>query len=189
MKDCIAECETKAQAVGLGKIENLLLRMAQKLDEGGGSGGGANDVYTVRLVIEYTEEAETMTTEGTLQEAIAAYKQGKDIQFLKVYRIDGQESVASKSFGFSVPHNGSKVTFFCIGSGGNYGFSILQAILTEDGVSVNFLGGGDTAITRLYVVSQGGFFLHSSTVGSKKLFRIEVDDSGNLSTEYVNDLE
>lgn len=38
MMECIAECETKAQAVGLGKIENLLLKMAQKLDEGGGSG-------------------------------------------------------------------------------------------------------------------------------------------------------
>ena len=40
MMECIAECETKAQAVGLGKIENLLLKMAEKIDEGGGSGGG-----------------------------------------------------------------------------------------------------------------------------------------------------
>ena len=38
MMECIAECETKAQAVGLGKIENLLLKMAQKIDEGVGSG-------------------------------------------------------------------------------------------------------------------------------------------------------
>ena len=40
MMECIDECETKAQAVGLGKIENLLLKMAEKIDEGGGSGGG-----------------------------------------------------------------------------------------------------------------------------------------------------
>lgn len=40
MKECIEDCATKAKAVGLGRAEYLLQRLAEMLDEGGGSGGG-----------------------------------------------------------------------------------------------------------------------------------------------------
>ena len=76
MKECIAECETKAQAVGLGKIENLLLKLAQKIDEGGGSGGGD-------FILELSEDGKTVLTPKA--EYCAAFREGKTVKINGCY--------------------------------------------------------------------------------------------------------
>lgn len=183
MKQCIAECETKAQAVGLGKIENLLLKLAQKIDEGGGTGGGVNDVYTVKQIIECTEEGDELTVEGTLQEAIAAYKQGKTLRLANVARFDGNEIVMDETIHCYVDPNESYVIFYILHTSGE-GINILRKKFTADGFA-DELGNGETVLNSLYVTGAVSFFLHSSTPGSKKYFRISVNDSGTLTATEV----
>lgn len=151
----------------------------------GGSGGGVNDVYTVKQIREYTEGGEALTVEGTLQEAIAAYKQGKTLRLADVVRFNGNEIVMDETIHCYVAPNESYVIFYTLHTNGE-GIDILRKKFTADGFA-DELGEGETVLNSLCVTGGVRFFLHSSTPGSKKYFRISVNDSGTLTaTEMTN---
>lgn len=154
---------------------------------GSGGSGGENEVYTVKKIMEITEEGEKVTTEGTLQEAIAAYKQGKTLRMATVFRFDGNEIVTDETIHCYVGPHDSYVIFYLLHSNGK-GVDILRQKFTADGFA-DELGIGETVLNSLYVTSGVHFFLHSSTAGSNKFFRVKVDDSGSLSTEDVGEIE
>lgn len=202
VKECIEGCRSRGEISASNNGQVLLEKFANKMDEGyegnvtipqGGkllveegaeveglsTGGSSDDVYCIRDITDY--DTQTQTIEGTLAEALAAYENGKKLQYYQIERYNGAEAVFSKSFEFACFPD--QVVFFCIIKPfDNEGFNIMQRILTKDGIS----GSADTYLNSLYVFGRGMFFLRSSTTGSAKYFRVAVDDSGTISATEVS---
>lgn len=131
---------------------------------------GGDDVYTVKQITNYgTSEKEL---QGDYAGAMEAYQSGKKLKFIDAFSFNGQEVVAAESFSYAFGQSGEII--FVVYQGGNFG----TYELTESGVEAF----NETRVKSLYVESPVGFFLKSS---SKKLFRVKVSDTGELSTEEV----
>lgn len=141
---------------------------------GGGSGGGggaSDDVYTVKRITNGATGEQEL--QGDYASALAAWQSGKKLKFVEAFNFDGQEVVKSESFSYSKAS--SKFIFVCYS---NYSFVTYE--LTASGITG---GSGDTYINSLYVKGVGSFFLKSP---SDKWFRVSVSETGELSTEEVN---
>ena len=136
--------------------------------QSGGGGGGADDVYTIKKII----NGETGATEiqGDYAGAMEAWQSGKKLKFFEVVSFGGQEFIHYESFSSAKVSSG--FNFVCYG-----GRNFVDYTLTESGIT----GGYDqTYLNSLFIVSPVGFYLKSP---SEKRFRIKVSDTGELSTE------
>ena len=134
------------------------------------SGGGADDVYTVKRITNYgTGEQEL---QGDYAGAMAAYQSGKKLKFVDAFNFGGQEVVNAESFSYTFGQSGEIIFVAYL----NYNFVTYE--LTESGVTAR----GDTRIGYLYVNNPRAFFLKSA---SNKQFLVIVSDTGELSTEEV----
>lgn len=137
---------------------------------GGGGGGGADDVYTVKLIV--NGETGEQELQGDYTSALAAWQSGKKLKFVGAVNFDGQEFVNFESFSYSKAS--SKFSF--VGYNNN---NFVTYELTASGITG---GRSDTHIGSLYVENAAGFFLKST---SNKWFRVSVSDTGELSTEEI----
>ena len=143
------------------------------LDENGVlsvSGGGSDDVYVVKQITNHQTGAKEL--QGDYAGAMEAYQSGKKLKFIDAFSFNGQEVVAAESFSYAFGQSGEII--FVVYQGGNFG----TYELTESGVKAF----NETRVMSLHVESPVGFFLKSS---SKKLFRVKVSDTGELSTAEV----
>lgn len=141
---------------------------------GGGSGGGADDVYTVKLIV--NGETGEQELQGDYAGALDAWQSGKSLKFVETYIFEGQEIVHYESFSYA-RETPNSFAFVCY-SGGNF----VKYKLTESGIT-RF--GNSTHVSTLYVDFAGGLLLKSSTAGSTKMFSVIVRDTGELTTEEV----
>lgn len=136
-----------------------------------GGGGGADDVYTVKLIL--NEDTGEQELQGDYAGALDAWQSGKSLKFVEAIIFEGQESVHNKSFSYARETSNS-FAFVCY-SGGNF----VKYKLTESGITSD---GDDTHVGSLYVDAPDQLYLKSPSL---KLFRIKVSDTGELSTEEV----
>lgn len=137
---------------------------------GGGSGGGADDVYLIKRIINY--DTQNIELQGDYAGAMEAWQSGKKLKFVEGASYGGQEIIRYESFSYAKVSSG--FTFVCYG-----GRNFVDYTLTESGIT-----GGDesTYLKSLYVENPVGFYLKSP---SKKWFRVKVSDTGELSTEEI----
>lgn len=135
-----------------------------------GGGGAADDVYTVKLIM----NGETGETElqGDYAGAMEAWQSGKKLKFVEGASFGGQEIIRYESFSYAKVSSG--FTFVCYG-----GRNFVDYTLTESGITGGY---AETYLKSLFVESPAGFYLKSP---SGKWFRVKVSDTGELSTEEV----
>ena len=133
-----------------------------------GGGGAADDVYTIKKII----NGETGATEiqGDYAGAMEAWQSGKKLKFVEGVSFGGQEIIRYESFSFAKVSSG--FTFVCYG-----GRNFVDYTLTESGITGGY---AETYLKNLFVESPSGFYLKSQ---SEKWFRVKVSDAGELSTE------
>ena len=165
---------TRKEKIIAGENLEPITRLEKFLKEYGGSGGGGtDDVYTVKLIVNgKTGEREL---QGDYAGALDAWQSGKSLEFVEAISFEGQEIVHYKSFSY-VKETSNSFAFVCY-SGKNF----VKYKLTESGITSD---GNSTHISDLYVEA-GGLFLKSFTGSSTKLFRVIVRDTGELSTEEI----
>lgn len=135
-------------------------------------GGGADDVYLIKRIINY--DTQTIELQGDYAGALAAFNSGKRLKFVEAIVGGGQEFVDYESFAYYFDSIDSFFKFSCYN-----GHNFPTCTLKESGITVS---GDDTHVGILYVDNPGQFFLTSP---SNKLFRIKVSDTGELSTEEI----
>ena len=101
-----------------------------------------------------------------------AWQSEKKLKYVESMSFGGQEFIRYESFSYSKVSVG--FIFICYG---NQNF--VDYTLTESGITGGEAG---THISSLYITATGGLFLKSP---SDKLFRVNVSDAGELSTEEV----
>ena len=165
---------TRKEKIIAGENLEPITRLEKFLKQYGGSGGGsgADDVYTIKRII----NGETGETElqGDYAGAMEAWQSGKSLEFVEAISFEGQEIIHYKSFSYA--KKSSSFEFACF-SGENF----ITYILTESGITGK---GNGTYVSSLYVESPGDLYL-KSTGGANKLFRVSVSDTGELSTEEI----
>lgn len=169
---------TRQEKIIAGQDLTPITRMEMFLKEyvgsGGGGGGGADDVYLIKRII--NGETGTEELQGDYAGAMEAWQSGKKLKFVETYSFEGQEIVRYESFSYARETTNS-FAFVCY-SGKNF----VKYTLTESGIAKI---GNSTHVSDLYVDSAGGLFLKSYTTSSTKMFRVMVNDTGELSTEEI----
>lgn len=137
-------------------------------------GGGADDVYVIKRII--NEDTRTEELQGDYAGALAAYQSGKSLKFVDAVVFEGEEFVFCESFSYAYTPSSSEFRFACY-----TGLNFVTYTLAESGITSS---GNDTHIKSLHVDSAGGLFL-TSTGSPAKTFKIMVSNTGELSTEEV----
>lgn len=148
----------------------VLTKVGNKAEWAPTGGGGADDVYTVKQILNaQTGEQEL---QGDYAGALAAWQSGKKLKYIEAASIDGQEIIRYESFSCSKVPDG--FTFVCYDKR-----NFIDYTLTESGITGGY---AETHLGSLYVENPVGFYLNSP---SGKLFRVKVSDTGELSAEEV----
>ena len=162
---------TRQEKIIAGQDLTPITRMEMFLKQfGGGGGSGADDVYTIKRII--NAETGEMELQGDYAGAMEALQSGKKLKFFECASLGGQEFIRHESFSYTKVSTG--INFVCYG-----GENFVDYTLTESGITGGF---SETRIGDLYITSVGGLFLKSP---SDKLFRVSVSDTGELSAEEI----
>ena len=163
---------TRKEKIIAGENLEPITRMEQFLKKFGGSGGGggADDVYTIKRIM--NGETGAIEIQGDYTGAMEAWQNGKKLKFVECASLGGQEIIRYESFSYAKVSSG--FTFVCYG-----GRNFVDYTLTESGITGGYK---ETYLKSLFVESPVGFYLKSP---SEKWFRVKVSDTGELSTEYA----
>lgn len=160
------------------QLNNKELLKARSLFGGkpGGSGGG--DIFYVtkhEVITNYDTDDETyeVSIDKTYAEAVDALNSGKYVVYREMRTIDGETAVICCSAMVTFDDDGGLMFTVRMGDGATY-----TRTLAEDNsiVRKNY-----TNINGATITHQTGIILRSSTPGSQKQFRINVDDNGTLT--------
>lgn len=156
---------------------------------GGGSGGSGGNIFPVVINISYDDSGAVVYScdktaidiyEATSQRkmpVLYVYEDGRCINYSPIYTE--YYNVYYNEAGESVEEVG--VQFITFANYPQGGFPISYAILFDGTVKDD----ANMGTERLRITGNDGFFMQSSTPESKKMFRIEVDDSGSLTATEV----
>lgn len=153
---------------------------------GGGSGG---NIFPVVINVSYDDSGAVVYScdktakdiyEATSQQKMPmlhVYEEGRFIYYSSIY-TDYYDEYQNEA-GELIEDVG--VQFITFAGYPNGGYVISIAILLDGTVKES----ANVGTQRLRITGNDGFFMQSSTSQSKKMFRIEVDDSGTLTATEV----
>lgn len=143
-----------------------------------GGGGGDNPVFMVTRVINIDPETgePSFACTKTYAETLNAYNNGKHVVLRQVIAYGDMETT---NFYTSMVCMGEDELVFRYGT---YDGGIWVVRFRSDDTFEDY---NATLINFAEITYQGGFIMCSSTPGSEKRFRIEVDDNGTITATEV----
>lgn len=146
-----------------------------------GIGGGGDSIFMVTRVVAINPETgePNFSCTKTFAETLAAYNNGKYVVLREVIVFGDMQ--ATSYYTSMVSYNEDELIELVFRYNTNDGGMWEIRFRSDD----TFVGYNATLINHAEITNQGGFIMCSSTPGSEKRFRIEVDDSGTISATEV----
>lgn len=144
---------------------------------GGGGGGDNLFLTTITMEINFSDGSSSTSCDKTYEQILEAYNGGRVIVLRYVLSAGNQQMARFYTSMVALGNNQEFMFRYNTTDGGLYSIYLYPDNTIEE-YNATLINGAE-------ITSQGGFIMCSSTPGSEKRFRIEVDDSGTITAKEV----